>query len=655
MADEVHTEAHGEVAEPQERLDPETRARREAALKLVRKYGDPVLRSRALEIDRFDDALVEEVRRMGRLMHDAYGIGLAATQVGVMHRVLVYRTELEGSVAALVNPVLEWSSKDKETSEEGCLSLPGVSVEVERPVHVRVRALDERGAPILVEASGLEARVIQHEMDHLDGVLILDRTSRDQRKQAMRALREALEPRTGRGVRAQRLPRHLGVRGRRAAAAGRRPTTARSSSSRAPTRKQGRGQKLAPPPVAVLARELGIEVIQPEQLHAPEVLARIAAAEPEVLTTCAYGVLIKEPLLSDYEMINVHPSLLPRWRGAAPIERAIMAGDAETGVAIMRVTAGWDSGAGLRARRREPIRARRRLRHARRRGWRRSAPTCWCKALDERPAPVEQDESLVTYAHKIGPRERALDPTQTPAGGRAHDPRAAPAHRLAPAAARRDLPRRDRRPRRRPDPRARRRPRPHRGRAAAARLPRRRARADRGAAAGRAPDGRRRLAARPPRRRRWSTSASTPRCPTATSPRCSARARAEWARRGRRVAAARVRARRARQPRGARRDGRARRATPDPRARELAAYVLGQLGTAAPALPAEQEAALRAMAAREQDPRGAGRDRLRVRPPRRAARPGLAARPARARRTPTCARRSRSRSAAAPATTRSPR
>jgi peptide deformylase len=180
MSEEVHTEAHGEVAEPVERLDPETRARREAALKHVRKYGDPVLRSRALEIDRFDDALLDEVQRMGKLMHDAYGIGLAATQ-------------LEGTVAALVNPVLEWSSKEKESSEEGCLSLPGVGVEVERPVHVRVSALDERGRPILVEASGLEARVIQHEMDHLDGVLILDRTSREQRKQAMRTLREQLE------------------------------------------------------------------------------------------------------------------------------------------------------------------------------------------------------------------------------------------------------------------------------------------------------------------------------------------------------------------------------------------------------------------------------------------------------------------------------
>jgi peptide deformylase len=189
----VAEEIHGEVAEPHERLDPETRARRAAALQHVRKYGDPVLRSRALEIEHFDDALREEVARMGRLMHDAYGIGLAATQVGRMHRLLVYRTELEGALAALINPVLEWASKEKETAEEGCLSLPGVGVDVERPVHVRVKAVDEYGKPILIEASGLEARVIQHEMDHLDGVLILDKTSRDQRKQAMRTLREQLE------------------------------------------------------------------------------------------------------------------------------------------------------------------------------------------------------------------------------------------------------------------------------------------------------------------------------------------------------------------------------------------------------------------------------------------------------------------------------
>jgi peptide deformylase len=184
---EVEAESEDRYAQ----LDPETRARRDAALRFLRKYGDPVLKSRALPVERFDDALAEEVRRMGELMHDALGIGLAATQLGVMHRVLVYRVDPEAPVAALVNPVLEWASQDEtEPLEEGCLSLPGVLVDVERPIHVRVRAQDEHGDELLIEASGLEARVIQHEMDHLDGVLILDRTSRDQRKQAMRALRE---------------------------------------------------------------------------------------------------------------------------------------------------------------------------------------------------------------------------------------------------------------------------------------------------------------------------------------------------------------------------------------------------------------------------------------------------------------------------------
>src|SRR4051794_22453153 len=185
---EAPEEAAPESAAP--RLDPETRARRDAALQLVRKYGDPVLKSRALPVERFDDRLRDEVRRMGQLMHDALGIGLAATQLGVMHRVLVYRVDPDGPVAAVVNPVLEWAGEETEVLEEGCLSLPGVLVDVDRPIHVRVRALDDSGEEILIEASGLEARVLQHEMDHLDGVLILDRTSRDQRKQAMRTLRE---------------------------------------------------------------------------------------------------------------------------------------------------------------------------------------------------------------------------------------------------------------------------------------------------------------------------------------------------------------------------------------------------------------------------------------------------------------------------------
>ncbi len=180
-----------ELREEQIALAAELRARRAAALAHVVKLGDPILRSAARPVERFDDRLRDEVDRMGALMHDAMGVGLAAPQVGITHRLLVYRVQPESPVIALVNPEIEWSSRDEEIAEEGCLSLPLVLVDVERPIGVRVRARDELGDEVLVEATGLEARVIQHEIDHLDGVLILDRTSRDQRKAAMRILREA--------------------------------------------------------------------------------------------------------------------------------------------------------------------------------------------------------------------------------------------------------------------------------------------------------------------------------------------------------------------------------------------------------------------------------------------------------------------------------
>ena len=193
MADDLHDAEVVEDAPEEERLDPELAARRAAALAHVRKFGDPVLRSKARPIEVFDDALRDEISGMAALMHDSMGIGLAATQIGTLHRVLVYRVEHNSPINALINPELEWSGKEKETMEEGCLSLPGVHVDVERPVDVRVHAQDPHGDPIVIEASGLEARVIQHEMDHLDGVLILDRTPRDQRKEAMRVLREQAE------------------------------------------------------------------------------------------------------------------------------------------------------------------------------------------------------------------------------------------------------------------------------------------------------------------------------------------------------------------------------------------------------------------------------------------------------------------------------
>jgi peptide deformylase len=189
---EADVEVEREQNAPEE-LDAETRERRDAALRHVRKLGDPVLRAKALPVERFDRTLEREVERMGLLMHDALGVGLAATQLGVLHRVLVYRAYSDDPLTVLVNPVLDWESEERETAEEGCLSLPGVHVEVERAASVRVSAQDEHGAPLEIEADGLTARVIQHEIDHLDGVLILDRISREARKEAMRAMREAQE------------------------------------------------------------------------------------------------------------------------------------------------------------------------------------------------------------------------------------------------------------------------------------------------------------------------------------------------------------------------------------------------------------------------------------------------------------------------------
>src|SRR5919202_1558704 len=176
--------------EERPQLDPEVEARRVAAMSFIRRLGDPVLKSRATAVDRFDDKLRGQVQRMAGIMNDALGVGLAAPQLGVSQRLLVYRVGPDAPVIALANPEIDWRSEQSETLEEGCLSIPGIQVEVERPVHVRVRARDEEGDERVVEASGLEARVIQHEIDHLDGVLILERTTREQRREAMRTLRE---------------------------------------------------------------------------------------------------------------------------------------------------------------------------------------------------------------------------------------------------------------------------------------------------------------------------------------------------------------------------------------------------------------------------------------------------------------------------------
>jgi methionyl-tRNA formyltransferase len=192
-----------------------------------------------------------------------------------------------------------------------------------------------------------------------------------------------------------------------------------------PDRPRGRGRRLQPPPAAIAAAELGIESYQPESVNAEAARARIAAVEPDRVIVCAFGALIKEPLLSEHRMLNVHPSLLPRWRGAAPIERAMMAGDAETGVSIMVVTAGLDSGP-VCAQQATPI------------GPSDTYESLGCRleaigsdllvrVLDGDPACAEQDDALATYAEKITAEDRRLDPDE-PAGALARRVRALTPH-----------------------------------------------------------------------------------------------------------------------------------------------------------------------------------------------------------------------------------
>jgi peptide deformylase len=186
MTDDVQTQER----EEERQLELETLERREAALAHVVKFGDPVLKSKASPVTNFSPELRAEAERMFEIMRDGLGVGLAATQLGILRRLLVFQAGPDGEPTALVNPEIEWLSGETAVAEEGCLSLPRVSMDVERPIFARFSGRDVEGEPAVVEASGLEARVLQHELDHLDGVLILDRTVREQRKAALRALRE---------------------------------------------------------------------------------------------------------------------------------------------------------------------------------------------------------------------------------------------------------------------------------------------------------------------------------------------------------------------------------------------------------------------------------------------------------------------------------
>ncbi len=168
----------------------ESEIRKRIALSQVRQYGDLVLRMRANEVDTFDEELARLVERMTELMHDAHGVGLAATQVGVVRRLFVF--EHEGEDRVLVNPVLTRVGKELETDDEGCLSLGVVRVPVERAIEVVIEGKDAAGGDVKYELDGMVARVVQHELDHLDGVLIVDRTDPVSRKEALARLRPRL-------------------------------------------------------------------------------------------------------------------------------------------------------------------------------------------------------------------------------------------------------------------------------------------------------------------------------------------------------------------------------------------------------------------------------------------------------------------------------
>ena len=181
------SEIEGEVRE--EELDPQAEARRRLALAQIRQFPDPVLKLHAREVEAFDDELRALVERMKSLMADASGIGLAGNQVGVLRRVFVFQPGADDDIVAVVNPQIGDRSEEVVEDEEGCLSLQGIRVPVERSVRVSITGTDIEGGELRLELEGIGARVAQHELDHLDGVLILDRTTPEARREAMAVLR----------------------------------------------------------------------------------------------------------------------------------------------------------------------------------------------------------------------------------------------------------------------------------------------------------------------------------------------------------------------------------------------------------------------------------------------------------------------------------
>lgn len=301
-------------------------------LKIV-TIGDPILRKKAKTVKRVNDSIRELLDSMVMTMRRAHGVGLAAPQVGVSKRVVVVETE-EG-LFELINPEIV-RAEGSDVATEGCLSIPGKVGEVERYSKVCVSGLDRDGKRVWLDADGLLARAIQHEVDHLDGILFLDRATNVQE-----VVQEAKEERFLRVVFAG-TPEFavpslyaLLLEGHEVCLVITRPD-----------RPAGRGLKLCAPPVKQFAIAHRLQVIQPETLKSPEVAAQLEQLRPDVMVVVAYGKLVPEEIagIPTLGAINVHPSLLPRYRGAAPIQHAIMNGDSLTGVSVIKLSPKLDAG-----------------------------------------------------------------------------------------------------------------------------------------------------------------------------------------------------------------------------------------------------------------------------------------------------------------------
>jgi len=303
-----------------------------AADEPICQYGELVLRQKAKRITRINAAVRALAERMAEAMYEANGVGLAAPQIGEARRMVV--VDIGDGLMTLINPRII-HAEGSEIGDEACLSVRGLGGEVERHSRVLVRYKDLDGREQTIEAEGLLARVLQHELDHLDGVLFIDRAKSVERI-------DAREPDASLSVVFVGTP-DFAVPSLRAVAQSHHQIKLVVT---CPPRRAGRGMKTAPTAVMSAAQELEVPVAAVEPSDASGLAGLLAGVQHDVLLVVAWGGMIPDEALAQPKLValNVHPSLLPRWRGAAPIERAIMAGDDVTGVTIQYMAAEMDAG-----------------------------------------------------------------------------------------------------------------------------------------------------------------------------------------------------------------------------------------------------------------------------------------------------------------------